>query len=123
MKLAGKHVVVTGAASGIGRAAGVRFAAEGAAQVVVADLDYEGAVSVAQEIGGLAVGVDVSRQSEVTALVAQAREAGGPIALVFSNAGVPGPPGGPEASDSEFQRTWEVNVMAQVWAARACCPK
>ena len=53
----------------------------------------------------------------------RAREAGGPIDLFFSNAGVPGPGGGPEASDEEWQRTWEINTMAHVWAARAVLPE
>ncbi len=122
MELVGKHVVVTGAGSGIGRAAALAFAAEGARQVVVADLDLARAQAVAQEIGGFAVGTDVSRESEIESLVDQARDAAGPIDLFFSNAGVPGPPGGPEAPDDELQRTWEVNVMAHVWAARALLP-
>ncbi|MGI8506536.1 MAG: SDR family oxidoreductase [Solirubrobacteraceae bacterium] len=122
MQLTGKHVVVTGAASGIGRACALRFAAEGA-RVVVADLDLEPAQAVAEEIGGLAVPTDVSRESEIAALVARARDAGGPIDLFFSNAGVPGPPGGPEAPDDELQATWQINVMAHLWAARALLPE
>jgi NAD(P)-dependent dehydrogenase (short-subunit alcohol dehydrogenase family) len=120
MELTGKHVVVTGAGSGIGRACARRFAAEGA-RVVVADLRLEPAEQVAREIGGIAVQTDVSREREIAALVARARE-DGPIDLFFSNAGVPGPPGGPEAPDDELQATWEVNVMAHVWAARALLP-
>jgi NAD(P)-dependent dehydrogenase (short-subunit alcohol dehydrogenase family) len=120
MELTGKHVVVTGAGSGIGRACARRFAAEGA-RVVVADLRLEPAEQVAREIGGIAVQTDVGREREIAALVARARE-DGPIDLFFSNAGVPGPPGGPEAPDDELQATWEVNVMAHVWAARALLP-
>jgi NAD(P)-dependent dehydrogenase (short-subunit alcohol dehydrogenase family) len=123
MELAGKNVVVTGAGSGIGRACALRFAAEGAAQVVVADLDLERAQAVAGELEGIAVGVDVGREDEIVALIARARETGGPIDLFFSNAGVPGPPGGPEAPDDELQRTWEINVMSHVWAARALVPE
>ncbi len=123
MELVGKHVIVTGAGSGIGRATALAFAAENARQVVVADLDPARAESVAREIGGLAVTTDVSRESDIKALLAQARDAAGPIDLFFSNAGVPGPPGGPEAPDDELQRTWEVNVMAHVWAARALLPE
>ncbi len=121
MELAGKHVVVTGAASGIGRACATRFAADGA-RVVVADLQGERAEAVARDIGGLAVRTDVSRQDEIEALVTTAQERGGPIDLFFSNAGVGGPPGGPEADDVALQMTWQVNVMAHVWAARALLP-
>lgn len=122
MELTDKHVVVTGAGSGIGRACARRFAAEGA-RVVVADLNLEPVQTLASEIGGLAVATDVSREPEIIELVAQASEAGGPIDLFFSNAGVPGPPGGPEAPDDQLQATWEVNVMAHVWAARAVLPE
>jgi NAD(P)-dependent dehydrogenase (short-subunit alcohol dehydrogenase family) len=121
MELSGKHVVVTGAGSGIGRACARRFAAEGA-RVVVADLNGGSAKAVAEEIDGLAVQTDVGLESEVAGLVFRAQEKGGPIDLFFSNAGVPGPPGGPEARDDELQATWEINVMAHVWAARALLP-
>ena len=121
MELTGKHVVVTGAGSGIGRACAIRFAAEGA-RVVVADLHADTAAAVAAEIDGLAVRTDVGREADIRALVQAAQGNGGPIDLFFSNAGVPGPPGGPEAPDAELQLTWEVNVMAHVWAARALLP-
>ncbi len=123
MQLNGAHTVITGAGSGIGRACALRFASEGA-RVVVADLDLGSAQRVADEIGGaLAVQVDVSSEESIGALVTRAREAGGPIDLFFSNAGVPGPTGGPEAPDDELQSTWEINVMAHVWAARALLPE
>ncbi|MGI8715189.1 MAG: SDR family oxidoreductase [Solirubrobacteraceae bacterium] len=121
MELAGKHVVVTGAASGIGRACATRFAAEGA-RVVLADLDGERVQAVASEIDATGVRTDVSREAEIKALVSDAQERGGPIDLFFSNAGVPGPPGGPEADDAGLQLAWDVNVMAHVWAARALLP-
>jgi NAD(P)-dependent dehydrogenase (short-subunit alcohol dehydrogenase family) len=121
VELAGKHVVVTGAASGIGRACAARFAAEGA-RVVAADRDQARVQAAAAEIGALAVVADVSRESEIAALIATAQEHHGAIDLFFSNAGVAGPGGGPEAPDAELQATWEINVMAHVWAARALLP-
>ena len=62
-KLDGKVVLITGAASGIGRALAERFHAEGAAHVVVADLDAAGAREVAARIGGTGVHLDVSDES------------------------------------------------------------
>jgi NAD(P)-dependent dehydrogenase (short-subunit alcohol dehydrogenase family) len=121
MELTGKHVVVTGAGSGIGRACARRFASEGA-QVVVADLRLEPVQAVADEIGGLAVQTDVSQEAQIKELIARARDRGGPIDLFFSNAGVPGPGGGPEAPNDELQATWEINVMAHIWAARELIP-
>jgi NAD(P)-dependent dehydrogenase (short-subunit alcohol dehydrogenase family) len=121
VELAGKHVVVTGAGSGIGRACATRFAAEGA-RVVASDRDGDRVHAVGEAIGALAVAADVSRESEITGLIAAAQAEHGPIDLFFSNAGVPGPGGGPEAPDDELQQTWEINVMAHVWAARALLP-
>jgi NAD(P)-dependent dehydrogenase (short-subunit alcohol dehydrogenase family) len=121
VELAGKHVVITGAASGIGRACATRFAQEGA-RVVVADRDLERLQDVAGEIGALAVRADVGREADIQDLIAAARDSGGEIDLFFSNAGVPGPGGGPEVSDDELQLTWQINVMAHVWAARALVP-
>ena len=121
MELAGKHVVVTGAASGIGRACATRFAAEGA-RVVLADRDEARVAAVADEIGGVAVATDVGREADIVALIAAAQDRHGPIDLFFSNAGVAGPAGGPEAPDDELEATWEINVMAHVWAARALLP-
>jgi NAD(P)-dependent dehydrogenase (short-subunit alcohol dehydrogenase family) len=121
VELEDKHVVVTGGASGIGRACAGGFAAAGA-RVVVADLSYEAAEQAAEEIGALAVATDVRQEAQIQALIRTAEERNGPIDLFFSNAGVPGPAGGPEAPDDEIQATWEVNVLAHLWAARALLP-
>ena len=69
MKVAGKCVVVTGGASGIGRALGERFAAEGARGVVVADINAEWAQKVACRIGGLGIGCDVAHPGSMDELV------------------------------------------------------
>jgi NAD(P)-dependent dehydrogenase (short-subunit alcohol dehydrogenase family) len=122
MELQDSHVVVTGAAGGIGSAVARRFAAEGARAVVVADVDEAGARAVAEEIGHHAAHVDVRREDSIKALVHDAREAHGPIDLFFSNAGIAGPGGGPEGDNAAWQATWEINVMAHVWAARAVLP-
>jgi NAD(P)-dependent dehydrogenase (short-subunit alcohol dehydrogenase family) len=121
VELAGRHVVITGAASGIGRACATRFAADGA-RVVVADLDGEGAAAVARDLDGVGLQVDVSQEASIRAMIGAAVQRGGPIDLFFSNAGIAGPAGGPEADDAGLQATWEVNVMAHIWAARALLP-
>ena len=121
MELRGRVTVVTGGASGIGRACATRFAADGA-RVVVADLDLEGAQATASKIGGVAVGVDVSSEPDVIALVEAAERAYGDIDLFFSNAGI-GVSGGVEAANDDWQRIWDINVMAHVYAARAVLPK
>jgi NAD(P)-dependent dehydrogenase (short-subunit alcohol dehydrogenase family) len=121
MKIQDKVVVVTGGASGIGRGLCRRFSAEGAKGVVVSDYNGEGAVKVADEIGGLAVTADVGNEADVKNLVEIATGHYGPIDLFCSNAGI-SRPGGAEAMDSDWQRCWDVHVMAHVYAARAVLP-
>src|SRR5215470_15743603 len=88
MELSEKVVVVTGGASGIGRALARRFAAEGARGIVVADLDGAGAQAVADEIGGVGVSCDVGSERQVGDLIDTATDAFGPIDLFCANAGV-----------------------------------
>jgi len=121
MKVAGKIAVVTGGASGIGRAMCRRFAAEGARAVVVADLNGAAAAAVADEIGGVAFEVNVAREIDVARLVQEVEAKFGAIDLFCSNAGIM-VEGGPEVTDSDWQRIWEINVMAHVYAARAVLP-
>jgi NAD(P)-dependent dehydrogenase (short-subunit alcohol dehydrogenase family) len=121
MELKDKVVIVTGGASGIGRALARRFAAEGARGVVVADLDAAGAGLVADEIGGTAVATDVSDEASIKALVDGAESIYGPIDLFCSNAGI-AIGGGVEAPTDAWQKIWDVNVMAHVFAARAVLP-
>jgi NAD(P)-dependent dehydrogenase (short-subunit alcohol dehydrogenase family) len=125
VELSGKSIVITGAGSGIGRALAERFAAEGPKTLVLADLDLASVESVAEALGHVAVPLksDVGHEDDVRALVDKARTVGGQVDLFCSNAGVPGPGGGPEASDGEWERAWRVNVMAHVWAARALLPE
>lgn len=120
MNLADRVVVVTGGATGIGRALCRRFAAEGA-RAIVADLDLEGAEAVAAESGGLAVACDVAREADIVALVERATEVHGRIDLFCSNAGI-AIDGGEDVADHDWQRIWDVNVMSHVYAARAVLP-
>jgi len=119
--IAGSNVVVTGGASGIGRGLCERFAALGAANVVVADLDEDGAQSVAASIGGRAQRCDVADQESVSRLVAETIEAIGHIDIFCANAGV-GAGGGLAASDELWDLSWRVNVLGPVFAARQVIP-
>lgn len=121
MNLQGKVIVVTGGGSGIGRALCRRFAAEGPQSIVVADLNCESARSVAAEVNGLAVITNVAVEDDVKALVTRTVEVHGRVDVYCSNAGVAFG-GGAEASDEAWQQSWDVNVMAHVYAARAVLP-
>ncbi|HVB14653.1 MAG TPA: SDR family oxidoreductase [Candidatus Dormibacteraeota bacterium] len=122
MEVRGRTVVVTGGASGIGRALCQRLAADGAAGVVVADLDLGMAEVVATEVGGLAVQADVAVEEDVQALVGRAIDAFGRIDIYCSNAGV-ALGGGADAPDADWQRGFQVHLMAHVYAARAVLPE
>ena len=121
MELAGKVVVVTGGAQGIGEALCRRFAAEGAAGIVVADVDARARV-IAEELGSAhAVIADVGRETDVQRIVAETQKVYGRIDLFCSNAGV-FTGGGENTSDADWEHIWRINVLAHVYAARAVVP-
>ena len=121
MDLKKRIIVVTGAASGIGRELARRFKKEGAKLVVCSDRNGEGAEAVAKEIGGVAFTTDVGKEEDIRDLIETVEADVGPIDLFCSNAGI-GVGGGAEASNEAWQRIWDINVMAHVWAARALLP-
>src|SRR5258708_770557 len=125
MQIKGKVVIVTRDSNGIGRALCHNFAAEGARPVVVADIDRESGMKVANEIkdtpGGFAH-CNVAREQDVRNLVDSITDACGQVDIFCSNAGI-GVAGGQEAPDKDWQRSWEVNLMADVYAALAVLPR
>jgi NAD(P)-dependent dehydrogenase (short-subunit alcohol dehydrogenase family) len=121
MDIRGRVVVVTGGGGGIGRALCRRFAADGARHVVVSDIDRDAGETVAAEIGGTAVPADVTVESDVADLVRGTLKAQGRIDIYCSNAGI-ALGGGPEAPDQDWRQSWDVHVMAHVYAARALLP-
>lgn len=122
MEVADKIIVVTGGASGIGRALCLRFAQEGAKTVAVVDVDEEGAKAVADEINGYAIKCDVRKEDEIIDVVRQTEEKIGPIDMFCSNAGII-IMGCNEVLDEDWQRIWQINVMAQIYAAKAVIPR
>jgi NAD(P)-dependent dehydrogenase (short-subunit alcohol dehydrogenase family) len=127
MKLAGKIAVVTGGAQGIGAALCERFAQQGAKAVIVADLNEAGAEAVAAKIGGTAMPCDVSHEGEILRVIEHTEAQFGPIDLFCSNAGIlvadPDWDNPASAPDDGWARSWAVNVMAHVYAARHLVPR
>jgi NAD(P)-dependent dehydrogenase (short-subunit alcohol dehydrogenase family) len=123
MELKDRVAVVTGGASGIGRAMALRFADEGASGVVVADLDGAGAADVAEQIGprGLGVGCDVSDDAQVADLLERAEDAYGPIDLFCANAGI-GAGVDLDTPDAVWDAVFDVNVRSHILAARRLVP-
>lgn len=123
MKLKDKNVIITGGAGGIGAALARKFAEEGA-RVAVADLDKSGAEATASQIGGLGLGCDVTKETDVQAVVAAVESQLGPVDLFCSNAGIclSEPSHSASAGNDVWNRSWNTHVMAHVYAARAVLP-
>ncbi len=113
--------VATGAASGIGAALARRLAADGA-RVVVADIDTAGAEGVATEIGGQARFLDVTDAAATRRLIDEVEHSLGSVEIYCSNAGLL-VPGGIDTAVTDWQRSWDVHVMAHFHAARVLLPR
>jgi NAD(P)-dependent dehydrogenase (short-subunit alcohol dehydrogenase family) len=126
MNLEGKVVVVTGAASGIGKALATRFKRAGVRGLAVADLDAQKVGAVATELGALGLPCDVSREDDIRRVVTETEKECGPIDLFCSNAGIiladPDPQNAASSPDGDFERCWRIHVMAHVYAARTLLP-
>ncbi len=124
MEVEGKHVVVTGAAGGIGEALARRFAAEGARAVGLADVDGDRVRGAAKAIGPVAAAaeVDVASRAQITALIDEAEDRSGPIDLFCSNAGI-AIAGNVELPEGDWRRIWDINVMSHVHAAHVLVPR
>ena len=137
MKLHDRSIVITGAASGIGRALALRFAGERPRGMVLADLPSQAAAlhDLAHLLGSgsgsgngthaavaaVAVPCDVGTETGVQAAVAAANARFGHVDVFCSNAGIIRD-GSEFAPDSEWTLNWQVHVMAHVYAARAVVP-
>jgi len=126
-----KVAVVTGGGHGIGRALCRRLARDGA-HVIVADIEQDAAETVASEIGGIAFGVDVSSEQDLVAMIERVEDEVGAIDLFLSNAGVgygdgesgaASREGGMRPVEDRWAASWNINVMAHVYAARALVPR
>lgn len=125
--LEGKVAVVTGAAGGMGRATAVLFAEEGAS-VVIGDVDEAGGASAAQEItssGGQAIFVrcDVSKESDVIALIQSAKREYGGLHTIFNNAGIEQPvTPSTEVTEELFDRVIGVNLKGTFFGCKHAIP-
>jgi L-rhamnose 1-dehydrogenase len=124
--LQGKTVIVTGAASGIGRAVAIAAATHGAKAVLVADLGEtprEGGPATTQEIEALGVATrfvstDVTRRAELDALVDAAAEFGG-VDVMVCNAGITLSSDGPDVAEEDYRRLMAVNLDGVLFGAQS----
>lgn len=127
-RLAGKTALITGAASGFGRAMAERFAAEGSA-VMVLDLDPTGAAGVAEAIGAnggraISAGADVTDRAAMEAAITETESTLGPVDIVVNNAGF-AHRNRPlmDVDEAEFDRCFDVNVKAIYHATQLMVPR
>ena len=126
MKLNGKVAIVTGAASGIGRASAIAFAREGA-RVLVADRSQSGAEETARCISAdgfetEAIEVDVSSEAEVQRMVNKAVARWGRIDVLFNNAGVLLVKSVEQMTEAEWDHVLAVNVKGAFFAVKHVVP-
>ena len=119
MDIQGKRVVVTGAASGIGKALVLAFHKHGASRVVSVDINKADADTTAKEVNGLAIEANVGDEQDIQRVVTESTEWMGGIDIFCSNAGIMGEVGLLDTSTEKWQKIWEVNVMAHIFAAKA----
>jgi NAD(P)-dependent dehydrogenase (short-subunit alcohol dehydrogenase family) len=122
-RLDGRTAVITGGCSGIGLATARRFAAEGA-NVVLGDIDTANGPTLADELGGRFVHVDVTDKAEVDGLFAAAHEAFGSVDVAFNNAGI-SPPDDDSILTTEldaWRRVQEVNLTSVYLCCKAALP-
>ena len=123
MDIKDKRVVVTGAASGIGKALANAFCDAGVKSVVSVDMNLEGAEETAKETGGIAVQANVGKEEDIIKVIEKANDLSGGIDIFCSNAGIGGVHGFLEVQTEDWQNIWEVNVMSHIYAARNVLPQ
>ena len=123
LRLEGYVTIVTGAASGIGKATAIRFAQEGA-KVTCVDIDGDGVTAVAKAIGGdaFAVQADIADPEQVKAYTDGTVERWGKLDVAFNNAGVNLPGVFHEVPDEVIDRTLDVNVKGTMYGCRYAIP-
>ena len=123
MEIKNKRVVVTGAASGIGRALCEEFFASEVQSIVCVDMNIEGAEKTAKNVNGIAISADVSVEKDIINVIKKANEFYGGIDIFCSNAGIGGKPGLLNLEPSDWEKIWGVNVMSHIHAAKNVLPQ
>jgi len=122
MELKDKVVVITGGSGGIGKAMAEAFLQEGAAGIMLADLDADAVAQAAAEIGCDGMACDVTDEAQVATLVDATQEKYGRVDVFCSNAGAGGNGLLTDAANEVWQQQWELHVMSHLYAARAVLP-
>lgn len=120
-RLDGQGAIVTGSARGIGRGIATVLASEGA-RVAIADVNLEAATATAEELGGIAIAVDVTDRESVRAMAARALEEFGRLDILAANAGIYPTALIDEIDEHEWDRVNDLNAKGAFFALQACVP-
>ena len=123
MQIKDKRVVVTGAASGIGKALCEAFKSADAKSIVCVDMNIEGASETANDIDGLAIQANVGKEEDIINVIKESNDYSGGVDIFCSNAGIGGVHGFFEVKTSDWQNIWEVNVQSHIFAAKHVLPQ
>jgi meso-butanediol dehydrogenase / (S,S)-butanediol dehydrogenase / diacetyl reductase len=121
-RLTGIHVLITGAASGIGAASARRMAREGA-QLLLADINGDGAKALADELGQASIQVDVTRAADIQRMLDLAYQRWGRLDVVFNNAGIAEVRPLLELSEQDWDRMLAVNLRAVFFVLQAAAKR
>lgn len=116
--LTGKRAIVTGGAKGIGAAIATRFAAEGA-DVILVDINFDAASTLARALGQRAVRADMACAADRDALFAQVRDIWGGLDILVNNAGITFAATLDELTEDDFDRVIAINLKAGLFATQA----
>ena len=123
MDVKNKRVVVTGAASGIGKALCEAFHEADVQSIVAVDMNLDGAQETADSVDGIAVQANVGNEKDIIDVIQKADEYVGGTDIFCSNAGIGGMPGFFEVEASDWQNIWDVNVQSHIFAAKYVLPQ
>ena len=123
MDVKNKRVVVTGAASGIGKALCEAFHQAEAQSVIAVDMNLDGAQETADSVDGIAIQANVGNEKDIIDVIQKADEYVGGTDIFCSNAGIGGVPGFFEVEASDWQNIWDVNVQSHIFAAKHVLPQ
>ena len=123
MDILGSRVVVTGGASGIGKALAKAFIKEKSSFVLIVDVDIEKLEETKIELNCDALRIDVSKEEEIKSLVNYMNDKAGGIDIFCSNAGIGGVPGFFDVTIEDWQNIWDINVIGHIHAAKYVLPQ
>ena len=123
MKVKGKRVAITGAASGIGKALAVAFHSANAASVIASDINKAGVQAVAAEIKSEGIVTDVTNEEDIIRLIKESNDNCGGIDIFCSNVGIGAYEDFLKITNTEWRKMLDTNLMSHIYVVRHVLPQ